>query len=105
MDLPSPQLIAIIAAFVPGLIAIVAGLVAFGQLRQRVSDLEQNVVNTQSNLQSVRQIEIKLTSIEEITKRRDNDISKLQERLDELLEMMTEVRVTQARQQGRGQAK
>ena len=91
------QLIAIAAATVPGLIAIVGGLIAFGQLRQRVFDLERNVVNVLNNQQSVRQIEIKVTSVEELAKRQNNDISKLQERLDEVLDMLIEVKVAQAR--------
>ena len=91
------QLIAIAAATVPGLIAIVGGVIAFGQLRQRVFDLERNVVNVLNNQQSVRQIEIKVTSVEELAKRQNNDISKLQERLDEVLDMLIEVKVAQAR--------
>ena len=91
------QLIAIAAATVPGLIAIVGGLIAFGQLRQRVFDLERNVVNVLNNQQSVRQIEIKVTSVEELAKRQNNDISKLQERLDEVLDKLIEVKVAQAR--------
>ena len=55
------------------------------------------MVNVLNNQQSVRQIEIKVTSVEELAKRQNNDISKLQERLDEVLDMLIEVKVAQAR--------
>ena len=48
------QIIAIAAACVPGLIAIVGGLVAFGQLRQRVSDMERTAIELAKDLHMVR---------------------------------------------------
>ena len=55
------------------------------------------MVNVLKNQQSVRQIEIKVTSVDELAKRQNIDISKLQERLDEVLDMLIEVKVAQAR--------
>ena len=99
------QLIAIAAACVPGLIAIVGGLVAFGQLRQRVSDMERTAIELAKDLHMVRQIEVTLGGISESNSRQDKTIAKLQERLDELLNILTQLRVSMAAATGRGNNK